>query len=77
MEERDLQLINEWKDNHPELKRLWNEHLAFEEQLEQFNNRVYLSTAEQMQRKTLQTQKLKGRDQIERILAEIRSSEAS
>jgi uncharacterized protein YdcH (DUF465 family) len=72
MEQRDLDLIERWKDQDPELKALWQEHLEFEEQLEAFNKRVYLSPNEEMERKTLQKKKLKGRDQIERILIRLR-----
>lgn len=73
MEQRDIDLIAEWKERDPELKKLWTEHLEFEEQLEAFNKRVYLSAAEQIERRTLQKKKLKGRDQIERILTRIRT----
>ncbi len=73
MEQRDLDLIALWQDKDPELKKLWTEHLEYEEQLEQFNKRVYLSPAEELERKTLQKKKLKGRDQIERILMKLRS----
>lgn len=73
MEQRDIDLIAEWKERDPELKKLWTEHLEFEEQLESFNKRVYLSAAEQIERRTLQKKKLKGRDQIERILTRIRT----
>jgi uncharacterized protein len=72
MEKRDLDLIGQWKEKDPELKRLWQEHLEFEEQLEVFNKRVYLTPSEEMERKTLQKKKLKGRDQIEQILSKIR-----
>lgn len=72
MEQRDLQLIEEWKSKDPELKRLWQEHLDFEEQLERFNKRVYLTTAEELERKTIQKKKLRGRDELERILMQIR-----
>jgi uncharacterized protein len=73
MEQRDLDLIEEWKGQDPELKRLWQEHLEFEEQLAFFNKRVYLSPTEELERKTIQKKKLKGRDQIERILAGLRN----
>lgn len=73
MEQRDLDLIEEWKEQDPELKRLWQEHLEFEEQLASFNRRVYLSPTEELERKTIQKKKLKGRDQIERILAGLRN----
>ena len=72
MEQKDLDLIEAWKEKDPELKRLWLEHLEFEEQLEQFNSRVYLSSSEQLERKVLQKKKLAGRDAIERILSRIR-----
>jgi hypothetical protein len=75
MEKKDLDLIAAWQDKDPELNRLWQEHLEFEEQLESFNRRVYLSPTEEMERKTLQKKKLKGRDQIERILVKLRQRE--
>jgi uncharacterized protein len=76
METKDLDLIAVWKDKDPELKKLWQEHLEFEEQLEFFNKRVYLSATEELERKTLQKKKLLGRDQIERILTRIRQNQA-
>jgi uncharacterized protein YdcH (DUF465 family) len=72
MEKRDLDLIEQWKEKDPDLKKLWQEHLEFEEQLEAFNKRVYLTPTEETERKTIQKKKLKGRDQIERILAKLR-----
>jgi len=72
MEKSDLQLIEKWKQSDPDLNKLWSEHKEFEEQLERFNSRVYLSTAEQVERKTIQKKKLKGRDRIERILIKLR-----
>ena len=72
MEQTDLELIERWKETEPDLRRLWEEHLEYEEQLDAFNKRVYLTPTEQMERKTLQKKKLKGRDQIERILAQLR-----
>ena len=75
MEKRDLDLIAAWQDKDPELNKLWQEHIEFEEQLDSFNKRVYLSPTEELERKTLQKKKLKGRDQLERILARLRQRE--
>jgi uncharacterized protein len=72
MEQRDLDLISEWQEKDLELRKLWQEHLEYEEQLASFNKRVYLTASEELERKTLQKKKLKGRDQIERILTRIR-----
>ena len=72
MERRDQDLINTWKDKDAELAKLWQEHLEYEEQLEVFNKRLYLSHTEDLERKTLQKKKLLGRDQIEKILTKYR-----
>jgi uncharacterized protein YdcH (DUF465 family) len=72
MERRDHDLINTWKDKDAELAKLWQEHLEYEEQLEVFNKRLYLSHSEDLERKTLQKKKLRGRDQIEKILTKYR-----
>jgi uncharacterized protein YdcH (DUF465 family) len=73
MEKRDLELIERCKDREPELNKLWQEHLEFEEQLEVFNRRVYLTPSEELERKTIQKKKLRGKDQIEKILSKLRA----
>jgi uncharacterized protein len=72
MESSDLEIINTWKEKDPELSKLWQEHLEYEEQLQSFNKRLYLSHSEELERKTLQKKKLRGRDQIEKILVRYR-----
>jgi hypothetical protein len=73
MEETDLQLIRKLIPKDQELKRLWDEHLVYEEKLEQFNKRRYLSTEEEIRRKEIQKLKLQGKDKIEEILRRYRS----
>ncbi len=73
MEKQDLELIESCKDREPELNKLWQEHLEFEEQLEVFNRRVYLTPSEEIERKTIQKKKLKGKDQMEKILSRLRT----
>ena len=46
MEREDLEIIDEWKGQDPELKRYLDEHEEYERQLEEFNRRPYLTTAE-------------------------------
>lgn len=72
MERQDLEIIAEWREQDPELKRYLDEHAEYERQLEEFNRRPYLTTAESMERKRLQKLKLAGRDRIEQILAKYR-----
>ena len=75
MEKRDLEIINQWLDLDPELKRCMQEHEEFEKRLEEFNRRPYLTAEETMERKRLQKLKLAGLDKIEQILAKYRQKE--
>jgi uncharacterized protein YdcH (DUF465 family) len=77
MERHDLEIIDQWKERDPELKRFVDEHLEFERRLEEFNRRPYLTAAESMERKRLQKLKLAGRDRIEQILAKYRQKESA
>jgi len=72
MEETDLQLIRKIIPKDQELKRLWDEHLEYEEKLDQLNKRRYLSTEEEIRRKEIQKRKLQGKDKIEEILRKYR-----
>ena len=69
MEERDLDLIRELAPANAELDQLWREHLDLEAQIQQLDQRRYLTPEEQVERKRLQKIKLAGRDRIEIILA--------
>jgi hypothetical protein len=72
MEDRDIELIRDLVDTDQELADLWRRHLELEAQLEKMNERVYLTSEEQVERKRLQKLKLAGRDRMEAILAAYR-----
>lgn len=72
MEETDLQLIRKLIPKDKELKQLWDEHLDYENKLDQLNKRRYLSTEEEIRRKEIQKLKLHGKDKIEEILRKYR-----
>jgi len=74
MDPSDMKLIQANLDNDPELAQLWSEHLAMEKKLDDMNQRLYLSTEEQIERKRLQKLKLAGRDRIEQILTTLRGA---
>jgi uncharacterized protein YdcH (DUF465 family) len=76
MEPNDVKLIQANLDKNQELASLWAEHLELEKKLEDMNQRLYLSTEEQMERKQLQKLKLAGRDRIEQILTALRTQSA-
>lgn len=73
MEEHEVALIEQLTAQDPRLAKLWQEHLSFEQRLEEFNRQRYLTPEEEMERKRLQKLKLAGRDEIEAILASYRA----
>ncbi|NVM22764.1 MAG: DUF465 domain-containing protein [Desulfobacterales bacterium] len=75
MEKRDEQLIASLAKEDETLRKHIQEHRQYEERLEEYNKRLYLSTQDWMERKRIQKLKLAGRDQIERILAEYRRAQ--
>ena len=73
MEKRDLELIQKYISNDPELKKFMEDHEGYERKLEQFNRQAYLTADEEIEKKKIQKLKLAGRDRIEAILARYRS----
>ncbi len=55
-------------ENNPEFKNLVHEHRMLDEQLKEFDRKVYLTPDEEMERKRLQKLKLAKKDQIARML---------
>lgn len=72
MEKWDEELIARLLPRNEELRKHIEEHRRYEEQLEKFNQRPYLTTDEEVEKKRIQKLKLAGRDKIEAILAEHR-----
>ncbi len=77
MEKRDLDLINKYISVDDELRAFVEEHRHFEELLENYTDRAYLTPEEEAEEKQLKKLKLQGRDRIERILAKYRRKEAN
>ncbi len=72
MEKWDEELIARLLPHNEELRKCIEEHRNYEEQLEQFSQRPYLTTEEALEKKRIQKLKLAGRDRIEAILAKSR-----
>lgn len=68
MEPRELELIHRHADHDAELRTLYEEHLELKRKLEAFRTKVYLTTAEEMERKTIQKLKLASKDRLMAIL---------
>lgn len=69
MDDSERTQIEALASGNPELRSLWDEHLAFEDQLLQLEQRPHLSPGEELERKRIQKMKLAGKDRIAQILA--------
>jgi uncharacterized protein YdcH (DUF465 family) len=74
MEPRDIALIEHLLAADPVLRRLWEEHLRLDRELEQLHDRRFLTREEEARRQELRKTKLAGRDRIEAILRGHRAS---
>jgi uncharacterized protein YdcH (DUF465 family) len=73
MEKRDEELISTLLDREPELRRYYEEHTALERELGYLQSKMYLTPAEEVEKKRLQKLKLQGKDKIMAILARHRA----
>jgi uncharacterized protein YdcH (DUF465 family) len=73
MEEKDEALIQTLFEREPELRRYYEEHVDLERRLGAFQQKLYLTPEEEMEKKRLQKLKLAGKDRIMEILSRYRS----
>jgi len=66
-------LIEHLKQTDPEFRRLMEEHLRYEQQLEEFNKLRYLTSEQEIEKKHVQKLKLRGKDRMAEILKEQKS----
>jgi hypothetical protein len=76
MERYEIELLERHIVNDKVLETLYKEHCNFERELEKFNNKPYLTPTEEMEKKTIQKKKLRGRDMIEEILRRYKKADA-
>ncbi len=72
MEKKDEELIRTLLEREPELRRYYEEHVALERQLGDFQHKLYLTPDEELEKKRLQKLKLVGKDKIMEILSRYR-----
>ncbi len=68
MEKQDEELIKSLAENDSELRKYYQEHVAFEREIGVLNKKQHLSVEEEVERKRLQKLKLAGKDRIMEIL---------
>lgn len=74
MEEKE-ELIEQAKRGNEEFKRLEKEHREIDQEIElKFGAKKYLTPEEEVEKKTLQKQKLAKKDRMRQILAEYKAA---
>ena len=72
MAENDMDLIQRLSEENPIFRKLHEQHLLFEKQLQDLDDRNYLTPEEDFERKKIQKLKLAGKDEMEVILRDYR-----
>jgi len=72
MEQTEEKFLVSLLEKDPELKKYYQEHLELEDKLHSYQEKPYLTTEEQIERKKLQKRKLIGKDKIMEILKKYR-----
>ncbi|WP_457571435.1 DUF465 domain-containing protein [Desulfovulcanus sp.] len=75
MEQYELELIAKYGENDPELKALWEDHIAYEKRLEKFESKPFLTPSEQREMKELKKLKLAGKTRMHAILDKYKAME--
>lgn len=68
MEQREMELLEKYAPQDPELKELWDDHLLYEKQLDKLEVKPYRTPAEEQTHRQLKKQKLEGKTKLMALL---------
>ncbi|ORJ59521.1 DUF465 domain-containing protein [Geothermobacter hydrogeniphilus] len=69
----DQVLVEQLCNENPRFRKLYEEHLLLEKQLNEMDQKTYMTPEEELERKKVQKLKLAGKDEMEGILRSLRS----
>lgn len=75
MEQYELELIAKYGEKDEELKKLWEQHLEYEKEVERLENKPYLTPQDELELKKIKKLKLAGKTKIQVILEKYRKME--
>ena len=75
MDKQELDLLEKFALENPELKALWDDHLIYEKKIESLEHKKILTPEEQQSLKQLKKQKLEGKTRLMHILDELKKTE--
>lgn len=72
--EIDPTLLEKVQGENEEFKKLYEEHLELKHRVEELNKMSFLSPELELEKKTVQKQKLKGKDRMIQIIEQYQAS---
>jgi uncharacterized protein YdcH (DUF465 family) len=72
--EIDPTLLEKVQGENQEFKKLYEEHLDLKNRVEKLNNMHFLTPEQELEKKTVQKQKLKGKDRMIEIIEQFQAS---
>lgn len=70
----DPMLLEKIQKENEEFKKLYREHTDLKSRVEELNRLKFLSPEQEMEKKTIQKQKLKNKDRLTQIIEEFQGS---
>ena len=70
----DPMLLEKVQGENDEFKKLYEEHLELKHRVEKLNKLSFLSAEQELEKKTVQKQKLKGKDRMLKIIEQYEAS---
>jgi len=68
------ELLEKVKDGNEEFRKLFEEHCELKNRVEDLNKMKFLSPEQELEKKQIQKQKLKGKDRMEKIIGEYQAN---
>lgn len=75
MDQHEIDLLEKYAPENPELKSLWDDHVIYEKQVEKLESKRVLTPTEQQTLKQLKKQKLEGKTKLMHILDTIQHNQ--
>ncbi len=66
----DPELLEKLSNQNPEFQELYSEHVTLKTRVEDLNKLQFLSPEQEVEKKKIQKQKLKGKDRMAQIINE-------
>ncbi|HEY5674501.1 MAG TPA: DUF465 domain-containing protein [Malonomonas sp.] len=65
----DQNILQTLLDSNPRFRKLYEEHIFFEKQLDEYEKKTFLSPQEEQEKNKVKKMKLAGKDEMETILS--------